>query len=69
MSYLQETKFITILSKGKEIVLGVSTILYVLMVNKTAEIHVSGDWIYKTRMTLSELEKKLGEGFIKVNRG
>lgn len=69
VSYLQETKFITILSNGKKIVLGVSTILYVLMVNKIAEIHVTGYKIYKTRMPLSELEKKLGEGFIKVHRG
>ena len=37
--------------------------------NKTAEIHVSGDKIYETRMTLSQLEEKLGDGFIKVNRG
>lgn len=39
------------------------------MNNKVAEIHVSEGNIYETRMTLSDLEQKLGEGFIKVHRG
>lgn len=66
---MQEAKHITIITNGRKIVLSISTILYVLMVNKTAEIHVSGGNIYETRMTLSELEEKLGDGFIKVHRG
>ena len=66
---MQEAKHITIISTGRKIVISISTILYILMVNKTAEIHVSGDKIYETRMTLSQLEEKLGDGFIKVNRG
>lgn len=66
---MQETKFITVISSGKKIVLGISTILYVLMTGRSAEIHVSGGKVYETRMTLSELEEKLGEGFIKVHRG
>ncbi|MDD6490477.1 MAG: LytTR family DNA-binding domain-containing protein [Clostridia bacterium] len=66
---MQESKYITIISKGKKIVLSIDTILYVLMINKVAEIHVSGGKIYETRMTLSELEEKLGNVFIKVNRG
>lgn len=66
---MQEAKYITITSKGRKTVLGVSTILYVIMINKVAEIHVSGGKIYETRMTISELEEKLGDGFIKVHRG
>ena len=66
---MQETKHITIISNRKKIVLGVRTILYVLMIGKSAEIHVSGGKIYETRMTLGELEEKLGGGFIKVHRG
>lgn len=65
---MQEAKYITVISNGKKAVLAISTILYVLMVNKTAEIHVLGGKIYQTRMTLSELEKKLGDGFIKAHR-
>ena len=64
-----EEKFITINSNRRKIVLNISTILYVLMRGKRVEIHVSGGRIYDTRMTLSEIEKKLGEGFIKVHRG
>lgn len=66
---MQETKYITVMSNGRKTVLGIRTILYVLMINKIAEIHVSGGKIYQTRMTLSELEEKLGNGFIKVHRG
>ena len=60
---------ITILSNKTKIVLNVGTILYVLMVGNIAEIHVSVDRAYETRMTLHELSELLGEGFIKVNRG
>lgn len=66
---MQESKYITIISKGKKIVLSIDTILYVLMINKISEIHVSGGKIYETRMTIGELEEKLGDIFIKVNRG
>ena len=66
---MQESKHITIISSGRKIVLNTGTILYVLMTNKIVEIHVSGGKIYPTRMTLSELEKELGDGFIKVHRG
>lgn len=66
---MQEVKYITIISNRKKIVLSISTILYVLMTGKNAEIHVSGGKVYKTRMTLSELEEKLTERFIKIHRG
>lgn len=66
---MQEAKYITIISNGKKVVLGVSTILYILMTEKVAEIHVSGGKVYRTRMTFRELEGMLGNGFIKVNRG
>ena len=69
MSDLQEAKYITICSNRKSIVLATNTILYALKATKSVEIHVSGGKIYETRMALSELEEKLGEGFIKVHRG
>lgn len=66
---MQEAKHITIISNGRKIVLNIGTILYVLMIKKIVEIHISGGKIYQTRMTLSELEENLGDGFIKVHRG
>lgn len=66
---MRETKYITIISNRRTVMLSIGTILYILMVGKIAEIHVSGGKTYKTRMTLSQLEKNLGEGFIKVHRG
>ena len=66
---MQEVKTITIISNRNRIVLGISTILYVLMLERKAEIHVSGGKIYETRMTIGDLEEALGEGFIKVHRG
>lgn len=66
---MQEARYVTIISNRKKIVLGISTILYVLKMEKNAEIHTSGGMIYETRMKISEIEKILGEGFIKVHRG
>lgn len=66
---MQEAKNITIVSNRRKIVLGISTILYVIMKDKNAEIHVSGGKIYATREPLCKLEDKLGDGFIKVHRG
>lgn len=66
---LQEGKYITVISNRKKIVLGVSTVLYVIAAEKNLEIHVSGGKTYETRMTLTELEKSLGDDFIKVHRG
>ncbi|MGN0164098.1 MAG: LytTR family transcriptional regulator DNA-binding domain-containing protein [Candidatus Ornithomonoglobus sp.] len=56
----------TIVSNRRKIILGISAILYVLVTNKNAEIHVSERKIYETREPLCELEDKLGDGFIKV---
>ena len=66
---MKETKYITIPMKKNEIVIKIDTVLYVFMERNIAEIHASGDRVYKTRMTLSELEDKLGDGFVKVHRG
>ena len=49
--------------------LDISTILYINMMGKCAMIHVAGGGVYETRVTLNELEKKLGVGFIKIHRG
>lgn len=66
---LLKSRYFSIISKGKEIVLNSSKVLYVLMTEKIAEIHISGGGIYETRMTLGELSDKLGNGFIKIHRG
>lgn len=66
---MQAKEYITFISKRKKIVLKVNTILYILMIGKNAEIHVSDGNIYETRMTLQELEGELGERFLKIHRG
>lgn len=66
---MNESKYITIVSERKKTVLDISTILYVTIANKVAEIHVSNGNIFETRMPIAQIEEKLGEGFIKVNRG
>lgn len=65
---MDKARYITITSNKKEVTINVSTILYVLMSRNIAEIHVFGGAVHKTRMTLNELEKMLGNGFIKVHR-
>ena len=66
---MPEERYITIVSERKTIALRVSTILYVLMNGKYANIHVLGDQVYRTTMTLGEIEEKIGDGFLRVHRG
>ena len=61
-------KYITISSNKKVVKLNISTILYVSMKRNNAEIHALGGKVYTARITLTELEAKLGEGFIRVHR-
>ena len=53
--------------KKNEVSIKTDTILYVFMEKNIAEIHASGDMVYKARMTLSELEDQLGDGFIRIH--
>ncbi|MGN0532877.1 MAG: LytTR family transcriptional regulator DNA-binding domain-containing protein [Eubacterium sp.] len=64
-----EAKYIKVISNRREIVLNISSILYVKMSGKIAEIHTTKGNVYETRTTLSELEDSLGDCFIKVHRG
>lgn len=64
-----EAKYIKFISNRREIVLNISSILYVKMSGKIAEIHITKGNVYETRMTLSELEDLLGDSYIKVHRG
>ena len=66
---MSEERYITIVSERKTIALRVSTILYVLMNGKYANIHVLGDQVYRTTMTLGDIEEKIGDGFLQVHRG
>ena len=65
---MQDEGNITIISNRKEIVLNISRILYIQMRGNWAFIHIDG-FVYQTRITMAELEKALGDNFIKVNRG
>lgn len=62
------SNYINITANRKTVSLDMRTILYIFMNENVAEIHVAGDQVYRTRMTLETLEKDLGEGFIKVHR-
>ena len=66
---MPEFSHITIRSGNRDVVLNSSTILYVLMKKNDAEIHTFSGRCYRTRMTLAELEKALGDSFLKVSRG
>ena len=66
---LQKEKYITFISNKRKIVISIGTILYAVMEENKAKIHICGGEVYETRMTLGKLEEKLGENFIKVSRG
>lgn len=65
---MQEEAYIVIVVEREEIRLEVNAILYIEMKRNNAVIHVSKDKIYTTRMTLTELQDKLGEEFMLVHR-
>ena len=62
-------KYITIFSKRKEIELDAGSILYIMMNRDKAKIHVSGNKVYETWLSLNAIEKLLGDEFIMVRRG
>ena len=47
---MRDTEYITVISDRKNVVIG-----------KTAQLHISDGHVYETRMTLGELEQRLGE--------
>lgn len=66
---MRTTMYISIVSGGKKLLLNRERILYVLMVGRNAEIHLSDKTVYETRKSLSELEEKLGDSFLEIHRG
>ena len=66
---MDKSKHITIISNRKKLLIDVTAILYVIITNKVAEIHISNGKTYETRMTISQFEKMFGGDFIKINRG
>lgn len=66
---MQDKEKITIVFDKRKIELTISQILYVQMGGNWAFIHSSDGRVYQTRITLSTLEKQLGNLFVKVNRG
>ena len=61
-------KTITIISNRKHVTIGSSSILYIIMNNKNVDVHVTGGNKYTARIALDELEKELGDGFIRIHR-
>ncbi len=61
---------LTIISGGKQIVLSVERVLYILMLEKVSEVHLIDGVIYRTRMKLTEFENILDDRlFVKIHRG
>lgn len=67
---MQKKKSITIIVGKEEVELRLSSLLYVDMMRNYAEVHATGDRIFKTRMTLSELLQQDGveDEFVLVHR-
>lgn len=64
----KERTTITITVEKEEMELDIRSILYIEMKRNYAEVHISQDEIYKTRMTMTELQKLLDDDFILVHR-
>lgn len=66
---MQKGTRIKLHSDGKEVELAVSSILYIHVVDRVAEIHLSSGEVCRTRLPMSRLEPMLGEGFLCPHRG
>lgn len=66
---MQNENYLSIMSDRRNVAIGIDRILYIIMISRNAEIHVSDGSVYKTRMTFKELEEKAGDGFVKIHRG
>lgn len=62
-------KYLSFVSDRKNIFISTEKILYVIMSNRAAEIHLADGGVYKTRTPFSTLEEQLGERFLKIHRG
>lgn len=60
---------ITIQVEGGPVTLDISSILYVEMEENYANVHLSKDEVYRTRITMIKLAPRLGDGFIFVRHG
>lgn len=60
---------IVIVADKKPVALNIDSILYVQMQGNIAHIHTLQGRVYSTRMTLTELEAALGDGFLSIKRG
>lgn len=60
--------YLSIVVNRKRLMVNVNTILYADAQRNDAQIHLLDGTVYRTRITLSALEKGLGDGFLKVSR-
>lgn len=60
--------YLSIVVKRKRIALNLNTIAYADAEKNYAQIHLVDGTVYRTRITLTALEKGLGDGFLKVGR-
>ena len=63
-----DSAYLNIVVKHRRIMLPVNSILYTDVEGSHAQIHLVDGMVYRTRATLSALEKGLGDGFLKVSR-
>lgn len=66
---MQNKGVLTVKHEKKLLNIPIQSILYVIMSGNNAMLHLVQDKVYQVRMTLSEIEPVLGDGFIKVKRG
>lgn len=65
---MAQGKTITIISGKHEITIAIKDILYVRMAGNMASFHVCDDKVYETRMKMGEIERILGDDFVRTHR-
>lgn len=65
---MEQGKTITITSGRREVTFAIRDILYIQMAGNMAIFHVCDDKVYETRMKMEDIEKILGDDFVKTHR-
>lgn len=65
---MENEKYISFFSHKKKIIIDIAAICYAIQDGRKVRIHTLGGEIYETRLPIYELEKMLGEEYVKIKR-
>ena len=65
---MTDNKYITLVSNNRKIAIDINTILYILIIDKIVQIHISDGKVYEDNAIFDKLKDRLNEYFIKIHQ-